>query len=207
MSEVSLSRLGASDNGQVHEPPPAAIPAESDLAACLSPARVAGQTKLPPKVTALEVRKPNGQEYIRVKPGEDLALSLFKRKNGERLYLFRAELEPLLDPRGIRSYRLVLAKSLRAITPFIWAIPVPQDDLGRTWHEAAQAAAREAETTWIKIVSDTPGRTCVTYPANGTFDEPEWPAVTFTELIALAFKNQKIDDSNHPVVRELAGEA
>jgi hypothetical protein len=190
------------------EPPaPKGIPdPETELAAFKSPVRAEGKAKPPARVSTLQIRKPNDQEYVRVKPGEERVLPLFKVKNGDKLYLFKPEVEPFLNPRHIRPYRLVLAKSLRALVPFVWALPVPQDDLGRTWHESADAAARDAEHQWVKIVADMIGGVYVAYPAGGTLPEPEWPAETFVELVLLAFRNQRLDSPDHPIIKQLNGE-
>ena len=45
------------------------------------------------------------------------------------------------------------------------------------------------------------------FEARGTFDDPEWPAVTLPELLRLAFAGERtIDRADHPVLRELYGE-
>jgi hypothetical protein len=190
-------------------PPPAeGIPdPEKELAAYRSNVQVDATVKRSVRITALQIRKPNDQEYIRVMPGVERILPLFKNKaDGDKLYLFKREVEPFLPPRAIRPYRIVLAKSLRALVPFVWPVPVPQDDMGRTWHESADAAAREAESKWVKIVADMVGDCYVTYPAVGALPDPEWPAESHADLILLAFKNQRIDTPDHPVIRRLNGE-
>jgi hypothetical protein len=191
------------------EPPPAAgVPdPDTELDAYKSAAQVEVVDRRPARITALLIRKPKDQEYIRVMPGGGRVLPLFKSTaDNDTLYLFKREAEPYLPPKAIRPYRIVLARSLRAIVPFIWAVPVPQDDMGRTWHESADAAAREAETAWVKIASDMVGGCYVTYPAAGELPEPEWPVEPLAELILLAFKNQRIDADDHPVIRRLNGE-
>jgi hypothetical protein len=191
------------------EPPPAVgIPdPETELAAYKSVAQVEAVTRRPARITALQVRKPNDQEYVRVMPGGGRVLPLFRSKaDGDKLYLFRPEAEPFLPPKAVRKYRVVLARSLRAVTPFVWALPVPQDDMGATWHESADAAARDAEARWVKVVADMAGGCYVTYPAAGDLPEPEWPSEPLAELILIAFKNQRIDAPDYPVIRRLKGE-
>jgi len=189
------------------EPPPAPVPdPEAELGAYLSDCRVEADAARPPRVAALQVRKPNDQEYVRVLPGGRV-LPLFKDKTqGDKLYLFKPAVGDLLPANATRSYRLVLAKSLRALTPFIWPVPVPRDDTGRTWHESADKAARDAEARWVKVVADMAGGCYIAYPAGGQLPEPEWPDQPLGELILLAFKNQRIDGPGHPVIKRLNGE-
>ena len=88
------------------EPPPAAVPnPATQLAAYLSSDQVGADTapKPPPRVTALQVRKPSDQEFVRVKAGEQLVMPLFKLKNGGRLFLYKPCVEPYLDPRHYRD--------------------------------------------------------------------------------------------------------
>jgi hypothetical protein len=78
--------------------------------------------------------------------------------------------------------------------------------MGRTWHESADKAAREAEERWVKVVADMPGGCYVAYPAAGELPEPEWPGEPLADLILLALKNQRIDGPDHPVIKRLNGE-
>ena len=191
------------------EPPPAAgIPdPESELSAYKSTSKVDVVVKRPIRISTLQIRKPNSQEYIRVMPGQERILPLFKSSvDGDKLYLFRREVKHLLPANAIRLYRIVLAKSLRATVPFLWALPIPQDDKGRTWHESGDAASRDGEGQWVKVVSDMVGGCYVVYPAAGELPEAEWPSEPLAELILLAFKNQRIDTADHPVIRRLNGE-
>lgn len=191
------------------EPPPAeGVPdPEAELSSYRSSAQVEAAERPPARITTLQIRKPNDQEYVRVMPGGGRVLPLFKSKaDGDRLYLFKREVEAHLPARAVRPYRLVLARSLRAIVPFLWPLPVPQDDMGRTWHESVDAAARDAEGSWVKVVADQVGGCYVAYPAAGELPAPEWPAEPLPELILLAFKNQRIDAPDHPVIRRLRGE-
>jgi hypothetical protein len=193
----------------VAEPPPAeGIPdPEKELAAYRSAVQVEVIGKRPVHITALQIRKPHNQEYIRVMPSVERVLPLFRSKaDGDKLYLFRHDLEQFLPPGAIRPYRIVVARSLRALVPFLWALPVPQDDMGRTWHESADAAAREAESGWVKVVADIVGGCYVTYPAAGELPDPEWPVEGLADLILLAFRHQRIDAPDHPIIRRLNGE-
>jgi hypothetical protein len=168
-------------------------------------ATIAVGKKPVPRVTALQVRKRNDQEYVRVKPATQVIFPLFRRKDGDSLYLFMPDVEPFLDPKHIRQYKLVLAKSLRAVTPFIWPLPLPLDDLGHHWHVSALTIAQEAETGWVKVVSDMAGGTYVSYPPACELPDPEWPSEPFETLVWLGFANHRLDSHEHPVIRQLQG--
>jgi len=42
--------------------------------------------------------------------------------------------------------------------------------------------------------------------ASGQVAEPEWPSITFQEIIRIAFRDKMISEWNHPVLRRLRGE-
>ena len=190
------------------EPPRANVP---DPVEALNAYKSQGQLgagvvrKPPSKVTALMERKPSNEEFIRVKPGEERFYRLFKMKTTDRKYLFRPAVEPYLPARQIRSYRLVLAMPLCAVTPFVWAMPIALDDMAYSWHSSADALSRKAETTWIKIMADMGGGCYIDEEPEGTPPEPVWPTQTFDELILLAFRNGRIDDLGHPVFKIIRG--
>ena len=37
--------------------------------------------------------------------------------------------------------------------------------------------------------------------------DPEWPPLTFTEILRVAFRDRMIDSLEHPVVRQLRGQS
>ena len=44
------------------------------------------------------------------------------------------------------------------------------------------------------------------YQAAASIPEPEWPDITFQEILRVAFKDQFISSQDHPVLRRLRGE-
>jgi hypothetical protein len=44
------------------------------------------------------------------------------------------------------------------------------------------------------------------FEAMGKLPEPEWPDLTFEQILEIAFRDRFISDLNHPVLRRLRGE-
>jgi hypothetical protein len=44
------------------------------------------------------------------------------------------------------------------------------------------------------------------HPAIANLAEPEWPDVSFQEILKIAFKGRLIEELDHPVLRRLRGE-
>ena len=89
---------------------------------------------------------------------------------------------------------------------FLWPVRMP-DDTGRdnAWHVSARKAAELGMKSWIRVQANM---------AMGSYDvmtsdhipEPEWPDITFRELLRIAFGGGRMIDSlDHPVVRQLSG--
>jgi hypothetical protein len=76
----------------------------------------------------------------------------------------------------------------------------------RSWYQSGLRAAEEAKKHWIKIVGNKDLGAYDIFAARGDLGDPQWPDLTFAELIELAFHDKLIDTMDHPVVREINGE-
>ena len=45
-----------------------------------------------------------------------------------------------------------------------------------------------------------------TFESTADLDEPEWPDLSFKQILEIAFRGKYIDDWNHPALRRLRGE-
>jgi hypothetical protein len=200
------SQTNRLDNFKVEEPPaPTGIPPTHELAKFKARSRVNVQeTQRVSRTYAIDLRKPNDQEFVKVRAGFEVFLDCFKLKENGRLYIFLPEVEPYLKAKHIRQYRLVLAMSFGAVTPFVWPLVVPMDDLGRVWHQSAMGAAKHAEEEWVRIETDK--KNYVAYTVPKPLPDPVWPEEDFLDLVDLAFKNSKLDTLDHPVLKRLRGE-
>jgi hypothetical protein len=189
------------------EPPPTIVPdPATQLKDYLSGSRVAPDGSPPPaqRVTALQVKKPYSDEFVRVRPDDEQhVFNLFKPKSGQRLYLVKPGVEAYLPANQVRPYRLVLAIHLNATVPFIWPLCVPQDDFGYQWHFSAEQSAQAAVERWIQVRNA--GDSYVAYPAPEEHPAPLWTPQTLAELIWIAFTNSRIDSPDHPAVKRYQG--
>lgn len=74
------------------------------------------------------------------------------------------------------------------------------------WAHSALAAAKLAMKDWVRVVPNT---NLGAYEANlamAPLPEPEWPNVSFQEIMKIAFKDRFIQTKDHPVLRQLRGE-
>ena len=154
---------------------------------------------------SVPVRKPKKQEFVRVRPGEDWRLQtgiLILKDQRDEIFL----VDPLLwGPLSTEITPAILFTCVnRQNVPFLWPVKLPGPD-GRhnIWHSSALEAAARAEAEWIRLVAADGSYEA--YVSEADLPEPEWPELSFKELITIAFKDNYIKDMNHPVIRMLRG--
>ena len=106
---------------------------------------------------------------------------------------------------------LVPVRLVTAITRhgdvFLWPVRLPGAD-GRSnyWHESMAAAAELAMTKWVRISANMLSGRYDVFEATGAIPEPEWPDLSFRDLLKLAFGQRYIDDYDHAILKALRGE-
>ena len=157
-------------------------------------------------LTTVPCRKPNRHEFVRVRPGEDrrLETGLFEDRVNREIYLVRRDLWSELAGE-VYPACLFLAIN-RQGDVFLWRCKLPgPDGRSNTWNDSAVAAARLAETKWVRVSANMGAGMYDTHEALGELSGPEWPGLAFREILELCFKDRFIQDADHPVIRALRG--
>jgi hypothetical protein len=159
-------------------------------------------------LTTVPCRKPNRQEFVRVRPGEEwrLETGVFEDSNTRENYLVEPALwSELLGE--IHPVCLFYAVS-RQGDVMLWPVKLPgADGRSNSWNESALASARLAQSKWVRVAANMPGSMYDVYEAAGELSEPEWPELSFSEVLRLAFKDRFIQTMDHPAIKALRGEA
>ena len=153
-------------------------------------------------------RKPNRQEFIRVRAGEDwrLETAIFEDTTNREIYLVQPDVRAELS-NEIRPVCLFLTANRQGDVS-LWPVKLPgADGRSNTWNESALAAARLAETTWVRVVANMGAGMYDTFAAAGELSDPDWPDLSLRAILELCFKDRAIDSVDHPVIRALRGEA
>jgi hypothetical protein len=153
------------------------------------------------------VRKPNKQEHVRTHPSDDYRMPtlVLELKQDRETYLVDPALWPALA--GELIPKLLISTMNRQGVLTLWPVRLPGDD-GRLddWNASALEAAERAKKCWVRVVANMSLGAYEVYEATGDLPDPEWPNVTFTEILNIAFKGRYITDAEHPVLRRLRGE-
>ena len=159
------------------------------------------------KLITVQVGKPHRQWFVRVHPEESFRLetAVLELEEDRETYLVDRSLWSEL-PEEIIPVVLFLAINRQGVV-FLWRVRLPDPD-GRQleWHRSALEAAREAMTKWVKVVSNMSLSAYEIYVAAGDLPEPDWPDITFQDLLGIAFKDRFIDSIDHPVIGKIRGE-
>jgi hypothetical protein len=155
--------------------------------------------------TTIPVRKPGKLSFFRVHPDEDYRLYNVPVVEDDKreTHILAAELEVPEDlERFISHVNLVTCINHKG-TLFLWPFKNSTND----WSRSASRIVRRAVGEWVRLRADMDA-SCYrveTAPAELRAIEPEWPTMTFDEILNTAFEDKCIDSLDHPVIRNLRG--
>jgi hypothetical protein len=157
-------------------------------------------------LTTIPVRKPSAQDFIRVHRGADYRLNtaVVSLKDDRETYLvaqpFVAEMMNECVP--VTLFTTMNRQGVLAL----WPVRLPAND-GRTmaWWTSARDAAEMAMTSWVRIKANQSLGAYDVDKAIGAIPEPEWPELSFREILRIAFRDFLIDSIDHAVVKRLRG--
>ncbi len=159
------------------------------------------------RIFTVSVKKPDRQWWVRVHPDETYRLktAVLELKEERETYLVDSSLWSELSSEIIRK-ELYTAMNRQGI-PFIWPVRLPGPD-GRhdAWNRCAAEAAELATRRWIRLASNMHLGAYDVFEATGDLPEPDWPEISFQELLQVAFRGKFINTMDHPAIRRLRGE-
>lgn len=159
-------------------------------------------------LTVISCSKPNRQQFVRVHPAEDYRMqtALFTDEVNREAYLVAPELWDELAGE-IQPTFLFAGITKTTNNVFLWPARVPDTDGRRNnWHLSALRAAELAMTKWVRVQSNMADGKYDVFEATGSIPEPEWPEMTFRDMLKISFEDRLIDSTDHPILKQLRGE-
>ena len=159
------------------------------------------------RITTVPVRKPNRQEFVRVHPSptyrQDTAVVELEAER--ETYVVAQSLWSEVHGELIPK-RLLLTMTRQNVL-ILWPIRLPGED-GRIdqWNDSSMIAAERATQCWVRVASDRHLGAYELFEAPADLPDPEWPEISFQEILDIAFRGRQIDDINHSVLKQLRGE-
>jgi hypothetical protein len=163
----------------------------------------AGVKKL---LTTVPVRKPNPQDFVRVHPdpGYRMELAVIDLKDDREIYLLPMPIAEQL-PGEFAMVTLHTAISRQGVV-HLWPVRLPASD-GRIieWNRSAAEAAELAMRRWIRVKANMSLGAYEMFEAASTIPDPNWPELSFQELLRIAFRERLVSNLDHPVIKRLRG--
>jgi hypothetical protein len=157
-------------------------------------------------LTTVPLRKPLPQDFVRVHPDPKYrdVMALLELKEEREIYAANLNLVP--DLQSEVWVGTVFTAITRTNVLFLWPVRVPSAD-GRVldWHKSAAEAAEQAMKGWVRVRANMGLRAYDIFLAEAKIPEPEWPTLTFQQIVRIAFKDRIINRDDHPVIKRLRG--
>ena len=154
------------------------------------------------------VRKPAKEWWIQAHPDESYRLQtgVVELKEDRETYLVDPDLWPILATESTFGPRMLVTAISRQSVLFLWPIRLP-DSNGKIdeWSRSALEAATRAAGKWCRIQANMALGAYDCLETVADLPAPEWPDVTFQELLRVAFKDRYISALDHPVITRLQG--
>ena len=158
-------------------------------------------------IITVPVRKPSRQDFVRVHPsdGYRLETAVLELKEERETYLVDPVLWPVLP--GELTPKVLFTTVNRQGVLTLWPVRLPGDD-GRLddWNASALEAAEMARKGWVRVTANMSLGAYEVYEATGDLPDPDWPDMSFAEILKVAFKGHYVTEVDHPVIRRLRGE-
>jgi hypothetical protein len=155
------------------------------------------------------VRTPDKSWFVRVHPemAYRVQTAVVELREEREIYLIVPKLRPDLATEPTLKPKLLATGINRQGVVFLWAVNLPRSD-GRVdhWSRSALEAVERAVRSWVRISPNMSLGAYDVFEANSQLSDPEWPEISFHELLRVAFKDRLIDSLDHPVLRRLRGE-
>ena len=159
-------------------------------------------------LSTVPVGKPNPQDFIRVNPSEDYreTFAVVELKEDREFYILYREIARDLPGEYVMA-TLFTAINRQGVVRLV-PVKLPSSD-GKVleWHRSMAEAVERAMTRWIRVKANMALGAYEMFEASATIPDPEWPEVTFQELLRIGFRDRLVDRFDHPLIKRLRGEA
>ena len=106
------------------------------------------------------------------------------------------------------SPRLFVTSVNRQGVVFLWPVRLPGPD-GRTdnWSQSAMDLVGIATNGWVRVQANMNLGAYEGALANSNIGDPAWPTLPMNEILRIAFKDRYISSLDHPIIKQLKGDA
>jgi hypothetical protein len=201
-AEAKLDNIAGAEPTSPAQPPDD-FPDLSTLRLDQAFAETAGVKKL---LTTVPVRKPNQQDWNRAHPAREYRdlLAVIELRDDREIYLLLPHIARELPG---EFYSVVMHTAInRQGVIFLWPVKLPGPDGKQLeWHRSMAEAVELAMTKWVRVKANMALGAYDIYETESTIADPQWPDISFHELVRIAFRSRLVTNFDHPVIKRLRG--
>jgi hypothetical protein len=158
-------------------------------------------------LTTVPVGKPSRQDFVRVHRDPAFRLTpvgIITVKEDREVFLVPPDMAQQLP--GEFSVATLFTAINRQGVLRLWPAKLPgSDGKHNVWHRTEMEAAERAMESWIRVTANMALGANDIFEAVGDLPDPEWPNISFGEILKIAFRDRIVDRVDHPLVQRLRG--
>lgn len=155
-------------------------------------------------ITEVTIGKPNRQTFFRVHPDWKALYPILEFKAAMKSEFYIVAQKAAIEIEDEVHPRLLVPVITRDGLLYIWPLRISNGDRLDNAAASSLAAMQVAKKQWIKLVWR--GHSFTTYAAKKDLPDPEWPEISFDDMLEIAFKDRVIGSSDHAVIKVLTGD-
>jgi hypothetical protein len=154
------------------------------------------------EISIIRAKKPHRQEFIRVHPSWSLETMMYVDQDERTHYIVNPSLYELLEGELIPKILFPYVNIKRVLK--LWPIRLP-DAEGKLddWNRSSLEHAETAKEKWVRVASNRSLGAYEVFSHLGAINDPEWPDIDMQTIVDIAFKDCRIDNETHPIVKSL----
>jgi hypothetical protein len=159
-------------------------------------------------LTTVPARRPSAQDFVRVHPASEYRenFAMIDLKDDHEDFLVRPEL--LSELAGEVVYKTIFTAINRQGVVFLWPVRLAApDDRKSDWQRSAREAAEMAMSRWIRLRANMSLGAYEITVAESVMAEPEWPELSYQELVRISYRDRMVTTLEHAVVKRLRGQS
>jgi hypothetical protein len=163
----------------------------------------AGVKKL---LTTVPVGKPNPQDFVRAHPGKEYreTFAMVELKEDREFYVLQREIAKALPGEFFTATVFVCINRQGVVRLCPVRLPGPDGKMN-IWHQSLMDGVQRSMHRWVRIKANMALGAYEIFEAAATIPDPEWPGLTFEELLRIGFRDRVVDRIDHPLIKRLRG--
>ena len=158
-------------------------------------------------ITEIPVRRPPKQAFFRVHPTYHMTAGVLELEEDRETYILTPR---VIAAMATKEHSVVTLRFYvtRQGAYGIWPLKLPNPE-GRKieWHTSALSAAACSVHEWIRLTPNQSLGKYVIVQATEKLSEPEWPELSFQQIVDIGFRGKVINSLDHIVLKKLSGRA